>query len=80
MQNLERRVCVLEQAAPPAETSTVFITFALPGHPDAEPQTLHSQLGEHWARAPGETLEGFKARAAGEAMRSEFGVAVLIEG
>ena len=81
MANLEKRIAALETAsAVGAEPITTVVRFIAPGHLGAEMQALHTQDGQSWQRAKGETQQALIARASSEVQRTAWGVAILLEG
>ena len=80
MANLEKRIAALETAgAVGAEPITNIVRFIKPGQLEAEIEALHTQDGQSWQRAKGETQQALIARASSEAQRTAWGVAVLFE-
>jgi len=79
MQNLEKRVAALEQAAPViGVVNTIIVKPMTTGRLDAEIQSLHSHdSGQQWTRRPDETESQFEARASVELDRKGKPVVML---
>ncbi len=81
MATLEKRIAALETAsAVGVEPITTVVRFIAPGQLEAEIEALHTQDGQSWQRAKGETQQELVARAFSEVQRTAWGVAVLLEG
>lgn len=78
MQNLEKRIAVLETANPPAEELTIIRRIVWPGHLDAEIDHIRDDDGNEWTRLPVETEAAFTDRAIGETQPNKCGVKCLI--
>lgn len=77
MQNLEKRIAVLESANPPADEITIIRRFVSPGHFDAEIYRLRDDDGKLWTRQPDEAEQELIDRASLEVKRSPWGIASL---
>lgn len=78
MQNLEKRIAVLESANPPADEITIIRKFVSSGHLDAEIHRLRDDDGKLWTRQPGETEQELIDRATLEVKRTPWGVGYLM--
>lgn len=76
MQNLERRISVLEKKESKLDT-VVFIKSVEPGHLKAEVSYLTDGKGLEWTRADEEPEAAFKHRASAEVPRNKYGVSIL---
>lgn len=83
MQNLERRIAVLEQASSSDRNTVIIIRFDVPGDIGRELFSLESSeigpLRQHWTRNPDEAVKDFTDRASEEVRRNPYGVAMLLQ-
>jgi hypothetical protein len=77
MQNLDRRLALLEAIERPAEKLTIVHRIVWPGHLDAEIDHIRD-AGNEWTRQPGETEAAFTDRAISETQPNKSGVKYLI--
>ncbi len=73
MQNLERRVAVLETANPPTDEMTIIHCIVSPGHLDAEIDHIRDEAGREWTRQEGEAEAAFTDRAIAETPPNKYG-------
>lgn len=78
MQNLDRRLALLEAIEPPAEELTIIRRIVWPGHLDAEIDHIRDDDGSEWTRNVGETEVEFADRATNETHPNRAGVKTLI--
>jgi hypothetical protein len=78
MHALEKRIAILEQASPQADT-VVFIILVGMGEADKHRELVHiyDNHDNHWHRGPNETEQEFKDRATAETPRKGNNVALL---
>ena len=78
MHALEKRIAMLEQVCPQAD-SVVFIILVGMGEAGEHRELVHiyDNHDNHWHRGPNETEQEFKDRATAETPRKENNVALL---
>ena len=77
MQNLEKRIAVLEATGKPTDDTTIIRKIVSHGHIDAEISRLCDYDGNQWERSPGETEQELIDRATLEVKRNFWGVACM---
>ena len=77
MQNLEKRLSVLEKAQPPVKGLTINRRFIAPGRLGAEIDHISDHNGKEWTRQPEEPEAAFTARAVSETAANAWGIKKL---